>query len=90
MWISGDGDSACQLSISTILVFITGADSIPPLGFERQPTIVVDHDDVTGQYPRASTCDMRLIISVGLQGPYDRFCDKMAFAILNCHGFGRI
>lgn len=67
-----------------------GVDAVPPLGFSKQPSIVVDHSDISGTNPTASTCDLKLTLPVGLHGTYERFRDSVAFAMLNCHGFGRI
>ena len=36
-----------------LVVFVTGADHIPPMGFENKLTLSFDHDSL---YPIASTC----------------------------------
>ena len=51
-----EGDPSCSL---TDLVFVSGADHVPPLGFEKSPNVVFIHTE--GRcLPTASTCDIQL------------------------------
>ena len=42
-------------TLEDILVFFTGTSSVPPLGFDRRPSVVFLHDP-TAILPTASTC----------------------------------
>ena len=63
-----EGTSPCNLDLASILVFVTGLKAIPPMGFSKQLCILIYHGDVTGTCPRSSTCNISLIIPVGLCG----------------------
>ncbi len=79
-----------SLLISDVLVFVTGCENIPPLGFSPKPTIVFDHD--CGQRKiSVNTSINRLTFPVSdvlLQ--YENFKEDIIFCILNSQGFGMI
>jgi hypothetical protein len=80
-------EKATKASLSTILVFATGSDSIPPLGFSPLPSVSFIHKKEEGQnfiskYPMANTCANELRLPV--IETYEEF------GILNSPGFGRI
>ena len=78
-----DGEPPITLTLADILAFITGVDSIPPLGFEKAGGVEFLHEG--GNFPMASTC--ALILRLPLHEDYEVFKEKMIFAILNAHGF---
>jgi len=69
--------------LESLLIFCTGSDTVPALGFEPEPSITfghdVDDDDYTALYPVANTCtnNLRLPILVS----YDKFSSNMLNAI---------
>jgi hypothetical protein len=53
-----------------LLQFITGADSIPPLGFPDLLSIIFyDQENGTTRYPYSSTCAMTLALPRGHEDP---------------------
>jgi len=77
-----------KVTLQDLLTFITGADTIPPLGFSTQ--VVIDFYDMQSSrhYPTASTCDMRLWLPRGIDNPTD-LQELLEEAILCAHGFGK-
>ena len=70
----------------TLLVFVTGSATIPPLGFHPQPTITFGHrqdfaepDDQSIDYPFANTCSNSLRLPV--LSSSDDFCANMLAAL---------
>ena len=45
-----------ECSLEDLFVFFSGAERIPPLGFERHPTLSFVHDS---RLASASTCDIQ-------------------------------
>lgn len=82
--LEGDG----QISPSNVLSFITGAPSMPPMGFDREISIhFIDDKDKT--LPTASTCSLVLRLPLSLT-MYEEFKEKVDFAIMNTFGFGQV
>ena len=77
------GEQILTLTLEDILAFATGATSFPVLGFEQQGTITFLHDG--GMFPTASTCSLQVCLPV--HRDYEVSKSKMAFGILNAHGF---
>ena len=73
---------------SCILAFVTGATSIPPMGFDRDLTIRFISEK-TRTLPIASTCSLVLWLPTALVD-YDMFKERMNFALMNTIGFGHI
>uniref|UniRef100_A0A3B4ZJS2 HECT domain-containing protein n=1 Tax=Stegastes partitus TaxID=144197 RepID=A0A3B4ZJS2_9TELE len=72
------------VSLEDILVFFTGCDSIPALGFSPKPSLeFIRHS----RFPVANTCDN--ILRIPLHVSYTAFKHDMDFAIRNSPGFGR-
>jgi hypothetical protein len=78
------------------LAFITGADTVPPLGFNPQPRIEFLHDAVASiignytyvsPYPLAGTCANTIMLP--LHKTYELFKEKMEDGIIMSPGFGR-
>ena len=78
------------VNLPQILAFVTGADCIPPLGFDINPTILFSSDR-SRLLPVASTCalTLTLTLSVGL-AEYDAFQKNMDMAVLNAYEFGQV
>lgn len=72
--------------MSDILVFATGADSEPPLGFPVKPKILFLHDNKS-KFPTANTCALQLKLPT-LHMQYDDFKLNMNFGIGNAKSFG--
>ncbi|KAG9272315.1 G2/M phase-specific E3 ubiquitin-protein ligase-like [Astyanax mexicanus] len=72
------------VTLEEILVFTTGCDSIPPLGFSPLPSL--EFDEVSA-YPTANTCDN--ILRVPIKSTYNDFKLAMDFGIQNAAGFGK-
>jgi hypothetical protein len=84
-----DDSELPDLTLEDLLVFITGADAVPPLGFESPLTIeFYDMEKNVRRLPHASTCSMSLSIPRGIEGPME-FKELMCAALLGCFGFGR-
>jgi len=77
-----------KVRMEDLLQFVTGADSIPPLGFAGNLTIDFYTMTSVRHYPTASTCDRRLWLPRGVEDP-DTLQRMMEEAILGSHGFGK-
>ena len=73
------------LTLEDILVFVTGADRIPPMGFEKKLTLSFDPESL---YPIASTCSPTLYLPTRFV-KYDDFKTGMIEGIVSGFGFGR-
>ena len=77
-------DAFCKLK--DILIFATGADQIPPMGFVPTPSVTFD---ASTRFPMANTCANVLILPLNAgDGNYSTFKEKMDTAILGSPGFG--
>ena len=70
--------------LETVLAFVTGLRSAPPLGFNPRPTIIFNHpQDEEDEHLRglvfANTCAHQFSIPVSL--PYDQFKDLLHTSI---------
>ena len=81
--ITNDDSADLTLTLEDILSFATGATNIPLLGFETEGSMAFLHDG--GMFPTASTCSMMLRLPIVTD--YEVFKEKMAYGILNAHGF---
>ena len=66
-----------------ILVFFTGADCEPPLGFSRSPRLTFGD----GKLITASTCALRLTLPV--LSSYEEFKGNMILSLKGNDGFGK-
>ena len=67
------------------MVFLTGCDCIPPLGFGlAEPSITFSTDAVL---PTVSTCSLTLRFPLNFPTKFDLFKEKMDFAVLGSQGF---
>ena len=78
-------DSLIQdISIKDVLIFVTGASAIPPLGMEPSPKICfVDLECL----PFASSCENVIYFPRSLRN-YSVFKERTIFALCGSHGFG--
>ena len=74
------------LTLSEILVFITGSSRVPPMGFSPTPKIAFTSEHCL---PHSSTCANRLTIPEYLEN-YDEFKDTFILSIQGCQGFDQI
>ena len=75
-------------TLEDILVFFTGTSSVPPLGFDRRPSIVFLHDP-TAILPTASTCALQLRLPTCFK-EYTSFREHMELALKSNDGFGAV
>ena len=79
--VDGDADGLKQL-----LIFVTGMDSIPALGFMPQPSVTFRHkadldcSDPTWEFPLANTCSNSISLPCSLTN-YGLFKDRMMAAV---------
>ncbi|XP_077863811.1 LOW QUALITY PROTEIN: G2/M phase-specific E3 ubiquitin-protein ligase-like [Saccoglossus kowalevskii] len=78
------------VSLKDIIVFATGLDDIPPLGFSPSPTLEFNEgkEDTNMVLPMANTCSN--ILRIPLVKSYKIFKDSMKFGLQNSAGFGRV
>ena len=76
-------------SIEDVLVFFSGTDRVPPLNFEKQPTITFLHN-ASAKFATASTCDLQLRLPTGYGEDYDAFKSVMVMALKDNDGFGGV
>ena len=78
-----------QIHIKEILQFITEADHIPPLGFEKQISIIFyDQEEGSTRLPYVSTCALNLALPRGHENEAS-FCELMKRVIFESFGFGK-
>ena len=82
-WIFLFSDGEAQASLRNVLIFSTGADSPPPIGFENQPTI----EFIDRELPKSNTCAPTLYLPLEIN-EYEKFKAQMDFGILNSPRFG--
>ncbi len=79
-----------DLRLEDLLIFITGADKIPPLGFDSSIKIdFYDFQDNNRRLPHASTCSPAIYLPRGMENP-DTFKELMKKVLTECHGFGLV
>ena len=72
-----------------MLVFFTGANAVPPLGFDTQPLVSFLH----GQAARlctASTCELHFRLPTCYGEDYAAFREAMILSLLGNDGFGGV
>lgn len=78
-------DGACEITMDQLLVFASGADRVPALGFSPQPTLNFIHE--TGRkYPEANTCLVNLKLPI--HHTYAQFTKYMCEGIIQAPSFG--
>ena len=72
-------------TISDVMVFLTGCDTIPPLGFGDADPVIMFSD--SGVLPFVSTCCLSITFPRSIPTDFEIFKDKMNLAILGSQGF---
>ena len=81
-----DGDvMKCKVTLADVLVFITGAPAVPPIGFVPHPSIQFK----SVEYPSSNTCTNCFYLPV-IKMTYDHFKYNALYGILNSYGFGQV
>jgi len=80
-------DPVEEITLEDVIVFFSGSDKIPPLGFPRSPTLNFSQDNL---YPTASTCALVLTLPTQYGRQYDSFKDAMTVGFKFHGGFGNI
>ena len=70
------------LVLEDILSFFTGAEVIPPLGFDHTPALYFNSEAL---FPTASTCALELCLPTRYHSSYAMFKQKASLAF-KCHG----
>ena len=81
------GEVSCTLD--DVLVFFSGADRVPPLGFEKQPSVTFLHD-TRSKFATASTCSLELRLPTQYGSHFDKFREAMIMSLMDNDGFGRV
>lgn len=79
-------DEEVDCTFKDILIFITGADHVPPGGFPSQ--ISIDFYSENGRLPFSSTCTLSISLPRGIQNP--EFTRLLLRSLKECVGFGKI
>lgn len=75
-------------TLKDIFIFLTGCDTIPPLGFiGADQMIEFDSEEVV---PKVSTCSLVFHLPIGLPSEYEDFKERLIFFILGSQGFGQL
>lgn len=56
--LANDAVETQESTLKDLLIFATGVDSIPPLGFPTKPVLTFLHSE--DKYPLANTCALQL------------------------------
>ena len=79
-----------DVQLSEVLSFCSGADCIPPLDFDKRPTIeFYNQEQGQRRLPSSSTCSLILWLPRGILEPSE-MADLMYQAINLSAGFGRV
>ncbi len=82
-------DTDIKVTFDNLLMFATGTDRIPALGFDPEPTLEFLHIPVNGSlriYPEANTCG--LVLRLPLHVSYESFNESMILGIVQSLHFG--
>ena len=85
-------ENQSDITLQDVLVFITGADNIPALGFPKPIDIHFYDNDLANncrRRPWTSTCALTLNLPRGIEDP-DELSNLMKECILNSPGFGKL
>ncbi|KAJ8346625.1 hypothetical protein SKAU_G00280260 [Synaphobranchus kaupii] len=78
-----------SVSYEDLLIFITGTDTVPALGFPSKLTVdFFDREDGVRRLPYASTCSLNLFLPRGLSSE-EEMADLMLTAVKCGIGFGK-
>lgn len=82
-------ENSVECSLSEVLVFVTGASAVPPLGFGKDIKIEF-LDNPKAILPTASTCDLILRIPTAHGEDFASFSENMVLALKGNDGFGAV
>lgn len=82
-----EGTTDC--SVEDVLIFFTGAAKIPPLGFEKVPSITFQHCP-TAKFATSSTCDPELRLPTRHGDDVVAFREAMIMSLMDNDGFGGV
>ena len=71
-------DEEIGCTLQDVLVFFSGANRVPPLGFDKRPSLTFLHNNA--KLPTASTCDIRLRIPA-CYTQYQNFKEAMVLGV---------
>ena len=74
-----------EVSGKDLLIFTTGSDREPPLGFMKTARVFFNHDP-EAKLATASTCDLHLCLPIRMD--YSQFKQMMLDSLLLYNGFG--
>lgn len=76
-----------RVTLEDVLMFSTGTNRIPPLGFDMGPTLTFLHADKEHRkFPEANTCG--LILRLPIHSSYESFNEYMISGIAQSPHFG--
>lgn len=78
-------DGQFEISLEQLLVFASGADRVPALGFSLEPTLDFIHERGR-KYPEANTCIVNLKLPI--HATYGQFTKFMCEGIIQAPTFG--
>lgn len=83
-------DGSRAVTLEKILIFVSGVEQIPPLGFPQRPQIQFLHtpleDSTWRRYPEANTCS--IILRLPIHATFENFVEYMESGILQSPTFG--
>lgn len=89
MYFSTEGQSD-GLTFEDFLVFATGADHVPALGFPQDCGIdFFDQEPGIKRVPYASTCSQTVFLPRGMESE-EEFASLMSLALKGSLGFGKV
>lgn len=78
------------IPLSKILEFCTGADEVPPLGFDRKIEIkFFNQESGLRRFPYTSTCALDMFLPRAVES-FDEFQELVSQAVFDTCGFGKI
>lgn len=85
-----EDDLESPVTFADLLVFVTGADCIPPLGFPVQCTVsFYSQEEGSRRLPSSSTCALTLYLPRGVTEEND-FRALMSDSLTGSYGFGKV
>ena len=82
-----NGTNPELVTLEDVMVFFSGAEKPPPLGFPKKPTLDFSS---TNMYPTSSTCTLMFMLPTKYGTDYEAFKKAMTIG-LKCHGgFGNM
>ncbi|XP_038560059.1 G2/M phase-specific E3 ubiquitin-protein ligase-like [Micropterus salmoides] len=83
-------DKVTDLKFEDLLIFTTGADEVPPLGFPRKPSVdFYEQEAGLRRLPYASTCTMCLYLPRGVSQE-EELHEMLLLATRGSLGFGKV